>query len=122
MTAKQRAINLATKVAIINAVETGIETKSEIARCYTLSTILKNKEKFKHLFDTSKLKPGIKCCRLATYQDMEEALFSWFKQARCMNVPISGPIMKIKAKELALKMGHSEFQCSTGWLERFKQL
>ena len=39
-----------------------------------------------------------------------------------MNVPISGPIMKIKAKEFALKMGHSEFQCSTGWLERFKQL
>ena len=40
-----------------------------------------------------------------------------------MNVPISGLIMKIKAKELALalKMGHSEFQCSTGWLERFKQ-
>ena len=38
-----------------------------------------------------------------------------------MNVPISGPIMKIKAKELVLKMGHSEFQCSTGWLERFKQ-
>ena len=84
----------------------------------TLSTILKNKEKFKHLFATSKLKPGIKRCRLATYQDVEEALFSWFKQARCMNVPISGPIMKIKAKELALKMGHSEFQCSTGWLER----
>ena len=39
-----------------------------------------------------------------------------------MNVPISGPIMKTKAKELALKMGHSEFQCSTVWLERFKQL
>ena len=111
-------MRLATKVAIINAVETGIETKSEIARRYelpqsTLSTILKNKEKFKHLFATSKLKPGI---------DVEEALFSWFKQARCMNVPILGPIMKIKAKELALKMGHSEFQCSTGWLERFKQL
>ena len=33
---KQRAIDLATKVAIINAVETGIETKSEIARCYQL--------------------------------------------------------------------------------------
>ena len=55
MRGKQRAIDLATKVAIINAVETGIETKSEIARRYelprsTLSTILKNKEKFKHLF------------------------------------------------------------------------
>ena len=65
---------------------------------------MKNTEKFKHLFATSKLKPGIKHCRLAIYQDVEEALFSWFKQARCMNVPISGPIMKIKAKELALKI------------------
>ena len=102
MKRKQRAIDLATKVAIINAVETSVQTKSEIARRYklprsTLSTILKNKEKFKHPFATSKLKPGIKCCRLVTYQDVEEALFSWFKQARCMNVPISGPIMKIKA-------------------------
>ena len=126
MTGKKRAIDLATKVAIINAVETSIETKSETARRYelprsTLSTILKNKEKFKHLFATSKVKPGIKLCRLATYQDVEEALFSWFKQARCMNVPISGPIMKIKAK-VNFKDGHSEFQCSTGWLERFKQL
>ena len=33
---KQRAIVLDTKVAIINAVETGIETKSEIARRYEL--------------------------------------------------------------------------------------
>ena len=44
-----------------------------IARRYelpqsTLSAILKNKEKFKHLFATSKLKPGIKRCRLATYR------------------------------------------------------
>ena len=51
MAGKQRAIDLATKVAIINVVETSIETKSETARCYelprsTLSTILKNKEKF----------------------------------------------------------------------------
>ena len=125
MTGNQRATDLASKVAIINAVETGIETNSEkldATNCLgVLSTILKNKEKFKHLFATSKLKPGIKRCRLATYQNVKEALFSWFKQARCMNVPISGPIMKIKAKELALKMGHSEFQCSTGWLERFKQ-
>ena len=35
-----------------------------------------------------------------------------------MNVPISGPIMKIKAKELALKMGQSELQCSTKDLSR----
>ena len=36
MTGKQRAIDLVTKVAIINAVKTGTETQYEIARCYEL--------------------------------------------------------------------------------------
>ena len=43
MTGKQRAIDLATKVAIINTVETGIKTKSEIARatnCLGVSYLL----------------------------------------------------------------------------------
>ena len=84
---KQKAIDLATKIEIINAVETGMEKKSEIARRYnlprsTLSAILKNKEKFKHLFAASKLKPEVKCCRSSTYADVEEALHIWFKQAR----------------------------------------
>ena len=65
----------------------------------TLSTILKNKVKFKHLFATSKLKPGIKRCRLATYQNVEEAHFSWFKQARCMNVPYQGLLRKSRQKD-----------------------
>ena len=39
MTGKQRAIDLATKVAIINAVETGIEKKSEIAGRYELQAL-----------------------------------------------------------------------------------
>ena len=33
---------------------------------------------------------------------------------------LSGPVLRIKARELALKMGYSEFHCSSGWLERFK--
>ena len=37
-----------------------------------------------------------------------------------MNVPISGPILKVKAKELMLKPDHRDLTCSTGWLERFK--
>ena len=37
-----------------------------------------------------------------------------------MNMPVSGPSLTIKAKDLALKMGHRDFICSSGWLERFK--
>ena len=55
-----------------------------------------------------------------THKEAEETLFIWFKQARSLDVPISGPIPKIEAKELALKLCHHDFSCSTGWLERFK--
>ena len=34
-----------------------------------------------------------------------------------MNIPVSGPILTIKAKELALKLGHRDFICSSGWLQ-----
>ena len=44
----------------------------------------------------------------------------WFTQARALNLPVPGPILQIKARELALAMGYSDFSCSTGWLERFK--
>ena len=37
-----------------------------------------------------------------------------------MNIPVSGPILTIKVKELALKLGHRDFICSSGWLQRFK--
>lgn len=52
---------------------------------------------------------------------MEDALLIWFKQARALNIPVSGPILKEKAKKLALVLGYVEFQCSDGWLDRFKK-
>ena len=44
----------------------------------------------------------------------------WFTQAQTLNLPVSGPILQIKARELALAMGYSDFSSSTGWLECFK--
>ena len=43
------------------------------------------------------------------HYDLEEALFTWFKQARIMNVSLSGPILKMKPKELAVKLVYWSF-------------
>jgi len=54
------------------------------------------------------------------YQKLEETLDLWFKEARATDINISGPIICNKAETLAKLMRHPEFQCSSGWLDRFK--
>jgi hypothetical protein len=54
------------------------------------------------------------------HSDLEDELFEWFCHAHAKNIPVEGPMVKEQANEIALKMG-LEFQCSNGWLQRFKQ-
>jgi hypothetical protein len=44
----------------------------------------------------------------------------WIKCACDKNIPASGPILREKAEEFAKELGHSEFEASTGWLDKFR--
>ncbi|XP_053947863.1 tigger transposable element-derived protein 6-like [Anastrepha ludens] len=44
--------------------------------------------------------------------------FNWFAKARSQNIPISGPILKAKAMEIAGKLGVPNFNASDGWLSK----
>ena len=119
-----KSIPLAKKVEIIKTVEgkkskTAIGQEFEIAKS-TVSSILKNKRKIFEAFESSTFGPDRKRLRTAAHTDIEDAFLLWFKQARSLGVPISGPILQLKARELASALGHRGFACSTGWLERFK--
>ena len=130
-TSKSRAscshqpISLTRKVEIIKAVESSKKSKSAIAEEFgvaksTVTSIVKNKQKILEASDVASFTPERKRIRLAAHSDIEEALMIWFKQAPTLNLPISGPILQIKARELALSLGYTDFSCSTGWLQRFK--
>ena len=98
MMASRRHKSLSTKIAVIDAVEVGTKLKSEVADYFglsksTVSTILKNKAKLRGVYENSKFELQRKRIRTAVYGDIEEALFTWFKQARNMNIPVSGPIL-----------------------------
>ena len=84
----------------------------------TISSSLKKKEKILEAFESSRFGPGRKWLRTAAHADIEDAVLLWFKQARSLSVPVSGP--QFKARELVTSLGHREFVCSSGWLERFK--
>jgi hypothetical protein len=47
-------------------------------------------------------------------------LLKWFKQQRSENVPVSGPLLMVRAEELTKLLSDKEFMCSAGWIDRFK--
>ena len=125
MASKRKRITLETKVAIIEAVERKTKTNAQICREFdlpssTLYTILKEKEKIMKAHNNGDFDRDCKKLRTADFADVDNALIIWFKQARSQQVPISGPILMEKAKEIAEHMGLPSFSGSTGWLDRFK--
>lgn len=55
------------------------------------------------------------------FTDIENALYTWFVKARSENIPISSPILALKAEVLAKKLNYENFKASNGFIERFKQ-
>jgi hypothetical protein len=47
--------------------------------------------------------------------------YQWFVKARSQNIPITGPLVKTKAKEIAEQLGHTSFNASDGWLQKWRK-
>ncbi|KAJ7326885.1 hypothetical protein JRQ81_016644 [Phrynocephalus forsythii] len=120
----KQSLSIQEKISIITAIESGKE-KKEIAEKYGikknyLSSILKNKNKVLETFESWPFDPKRKRLRTAFYTDLEEALVKWYQTALCSNIRVNGPLLRFKANYFAQKLGHSNFKCSNGWLDRFK--
>ena len=119
---RKKAFTIDQKVAIIRSVESG-QSKADVAREHGLlsssvSTIWKNRDTFIRAYE--KNMPQNKKLRGSVRGDVDEALLKWFTIQRNSNVTITGPMLKVKAEELARLLDDSEFVCSGGWLDRFK--
>jgi hypothetical protein len=50
---------------------------------------------------------------------IDQLTYEWFIKARNKNIPLSGPIVRRKAKEIA-ETFNANFKASEGWLEKFR--
>ncbi|NWX15724.1 TIGD4 protein, partial [Aegotheles bennettii] len=121
---RKKSITIEEKIGIISAVESG-RKKADIAAEYgikknSLSSIMKNKGKVLEAFESLRFDPKRKRLRTALHSDLEEALGRWCRVAQCLEVPVNGPMLRLKANDFAQQLGHSDFKCSNGWLDRFK--
>lgn len=122
------SISVEKKLLIIKEVEKGNVSKKCIAKQFgipscSLSTILKNKAKLLNSVrdNTSSTSIKRKKLRTCTFEGIDEAMLKWVIAARGRNLPLSGPIMREKAKQFAEALGHPGFEASVGWLEKFKK-
>ncbi|GFO22523.1 tigger transposable element-derived protein 4 [Plakobranchus ocellatus] len=122
---KRKGFTLEQKIAIIEDTEKKTKTQSKICEEYSIArgslhTILKDKDKIMSAYTQGLFSQNRKKMRRPETNDVDRALFTWFKDARSKNVPLSGPILVEKAKEFAERLGVTSFTGSTGWLDRFK--
>ncbi|MDD9361381.1 MAG: hypothetical protein PV344_00395, partial [Anaplasma sp.] len=113
---KRTSLTFATKLEIICRVEKG--EKSSVAEAYniprsTLSTLLKTKSDIKAKAERSK-NSGARRVRTPAFENVERSLHKWFMDARARNIPVSGPMLQLKAKDFAFIHRAKNFAASSG--------
>jgi hypothetical protein len=123
---KHRTLTLLQKYNILQKLEDG-QTVTALSKEYgvgkaTISDIKKKKEKIKQFIASSEAETSKrKTIKQAFYPAVDSAVYTWFLQERCRNTPISGEILREKARYFYQKItGKNDFQASLGWLDKFK--
>ncbi|KAG0411112.1 hypothetical protein HPB47_011753 [Ixodes persulcatus] len=112
---QQNTLLLATKVKIIQELDRNQLTKTEIAKKFgvpksMLSRILKNKRKIEYAVKLGSFMTDHMWMRTTAYSKIEDVLLLWFKRARSANLPINGPLLEEKAREISSQMGIENFR------------
>ena len=125
---KRNELPLQKKVELIKKADAnpsfGIRKLAELFECgrTQVSVILKSRAKFLDLYESNASSKLVrKRERTAQYTDINVALHEWFVLATSKNIYPDGPLLSCKAKEIAERMGISEFKASNGWLHKWKQ-
>ena len=84
-----------------------------------IQRILQQKDKIKAAYEANQ-SDSRKRKHLAQFDDIDGAVYHWYKLARQHQVPVNGPMLQEEALKIAEALGNTVFRASNGWLERFK--
>jgi hypothetical protein len=119
---KRKCLSIREKSEIIRELERG-EKMLKYAKKFnlspsTISTLWKNKEAILSAPETNlTTNKKMRKCYLG---NVDQALLKWVKLQRNAGFPINGPILKVQAEKFTKQLGHENFTCNNGCLDRFK--
>ncbi|XP_045153483.1 CENP-B homolog protein 2-like [Echinops telfairi] len=125
MDKKVRNLSLKEKLDVVKMITEEKKTVKEAVikfKCgkSQIYSIIKEKDKIIQKYMSS-ANINVKKGRDGNYAEINKSVFEWFLQASAQNIPISGPILQAKAKEMAKLLKVDGFSASNGWLQSFKK-
>ncbi|XP_040447447.1 tigger transposable element-derived protein 3-like isoform X4 [Falco naumanni] len=120
---ERKELSLTEKVRVLEMLEGPKVSQSELAKRFGVSQpqicrIIKNKERILNEWHCNG-DPERKRKREGKDTALEAALLRWVEGARATDLPISRPLLQLKAKHLAEALGRPDPEPSGGWLARF---
>ena len=121
---KRKASTIEEKYEIIKRIENKVSTQQQISEETGIprSTITRwcNSEKEKMIVAIEQSQTTSTRKRTSKSENVDESLYSWFKDQRAHNIPINGPILMAKAYDFAALHNEKDFKSTNGWLDRWK--
>ena len=113
------------KYQALKKIEDGTKTKNSVADEYgvaknTLSTCIANKNKIYATYESGEISAKRNKMKKSDYNDLDKAVFIWFRNARANNIPVAGALVQEKARSLAQNLDLTDFNASDGGLEKWK--
>lgn len=126
---KRNELTLEAKISLIkdNHYGYGLSTR-KLAEKYSISkssvaNILSRRDEYDHDYLINANKGIKRKIKDDTSKHIDDVLFQWFTAQRAKHIPISGPLLQEKARQIAEEIGLStnDFKASNGWREKFRQ-
>ncbi len=119
-------LTLEEKISLLKDKDNGM-TYRKLAEKYNVSLgavtkIMKRRDEYLSDYEDNQNKETKRKIKDNVTQQIDQAVYEWFCSQRAKNIPISGPLIQERARQIAEQLGvpDDQFKGSNGWLNRFK--
>ncbi|XP_050307028.1 tigger transposable element-derived protein 6-like [Anthonomus grandis grandis] len=119
-------LTLRQKIEVVNIAEQESLNVRKLGERFNISKsqaaeIVKNKEIIRRQWQSGENLDQKSAKLKGEAAQIDRVCFEWFARARNQKIPISGPLIKTKAKEVAIELGLRNFSASDGWLNKCRR-
>ncbi|XP_045467026.1 tigger transposable element-derived protein 6-like [Harmonia axyridis] len=125
MAPRKRFLTLKEKMELINIAEKENSSVRKLAERFNIgktqaAAIVKQKDRIRDMWQSGDSLQQ-KLCRLKNIPEkIDRDCLDWFSRVRNQNIPVSGPLIKAKAKEIASMLNYDKFSASNVWLQKWR--